>query len=142
MAKSNLVLAEGEELKGVLEGEMYATSLNPLVNFFLTIWGFLCRLVGVKRSSQVTVTNRRIVIEEKRTVFFCCPNSAGFRTILPQGVASVTYRFQATFLCCFLRKYTLELLETSGQTTGYYIKGGQKAASDMANMMVQAIIRN
>ncbi len=141
MAKSDLILQDGEQLCGVVEGEMFAIYTNPIMNFFATIGKVIGRILGRNVTGQITVTNRRIVLEIHKTICWFFPNSASFKTILPQGVASVEYSFMATLCGCLLKKYVVTVAETSGQSTSLVVKGGARAASDFANLIIATIAR-
>ena len=70
MAQSDLILQDGEALLGVVEGEMFAVYTNPLMNFFATIMKIISRILGSNTTGQITVTDRRIVLEIHKTVFW------------------------------------------------------------------------
>ena len=141
MAKSDLILQDGEALLGVVEGEMFAVYTNPLMNFFANIVKIISRILGSNTTGQITVTDRRIVLEIHKTVCWVFPSAASFKTILPQGVASVEYAFKATLFGCLLKKYVVSVAETGAESTSLVIKGGAKAASDFANLIIGTLAR-
>ena len=141
MAKSQLILADGEEIKGVLEGELFATSTNPLVNLLMHIWKIILMIFGTKAIAFITVTNRRIVVETCKTSCYVFEAGGSFETILPQGIASISYSFVGTLCGCFLKKYMVEVATNSGRSIATVVKGGKKAASDFANLMIAAVVR-
>ena len=141
MAKSDLILQDGEELRGVLEGELYATSSNPLVNFFMNIVKFISMILGCRATAFITITNKRIVIETKKTSCYVFAAGGTYETILPQGIASISYAFVGTLFGCLLKKYSVEIATNSGRSIATVVKGGRKAASDFANLMIEAVVR-
>lgn len=141
MATSDLTLVDGEEVKAVMRGELFAVSHNPLLNLYLRIIAFLCLLFGWRRTAQITVTNKRLVAESKDRVFWIFPMRAAFRTLLPQAVASVQYAYEATCCCCLCRKYTVTVTQNDGTSFGFVIKGGARVATDFCNLIVNVMTR-
>lgn len=141
MATSDLKLVDGEEVKAVVRAELFTTSKNPFLNILLKIVAFICLVFGVRNTAQLTVTNKRLVCESKNRILWIFPTSATFRTLLPQGVTSVQYAYEATFCCCLCRKYTVSITQVDGTTFGFLIKGGASTATDLCNLIINVMSR-
>jgi len=141
MAKSELILSEGEEVLGVLEGEMFATSTNFVTNIIMQVVKFIYFIFGCRKTAQLTITNKRVVCETHTTVCYVFPSAAYFSTILPHGIASVDYAFQATFLFCLCRKCVVIVTKNSGAADGFIVKAGIKEAARFADLIFKAITR-
>lgn len=141
MATSDLKLIDGEEVKAVVRAALFTTSKNPILNILLKIVAFIYLILGVRCTAQITVTNKRLVCESKKRIFWIFPTSATFRTLLPQGVTSVQYAYEATFCCCLCRKCTVTITQVDGTMFGFLIKGGVKTATDLCNLIVDVMSR-
>jgi hypothetical protein len=141
MAKSELVLSPGEEVKGVLTGEMFAVTPNVLANIVLKIAQFFFFLVGRRVTAQITVTNKRTVYEVRTLILWCCPSAAIFKMMLPNGVVSVEYGYMAMVLGCLCRKYVLTVSMSDGSSVGFVVKGGKKVAAEFCNMIADTLVK-
>ncbi len=141
MATSDLKLIDGEEVKAVMRASIFTRVENPLLNLWLKIVVLLLLLVGYRRTAQITVTNKRLVCESKERILWVFPTAATFRTLLPQGVASVQYAYEATCCWCLCRKYTVSVTQADGTTFGFLIRGGAKVATDFCNLIVNVMTR-
>ena len=133
---SSLVLTENEQINATLQGELFATSTNLLANMFAKIAQFLMFIYGVRMTAQMTVTNKRIVLETKTLVFWVIPQAASFKSIPYNGVASVEYAYQAQCICGLCRKYALTVTQTSGAGFGFFVKGGERVAATITNSII------
>lgn len=133
---SSLVLLENEQINATLQGELFATSTNLLVNIFARIVQFVLFICGVRMTAQLTVTNKRIVLETKTFTFWCIPQAAAFKSIPYNGVASVEYAYQAQCCCGLCRKYALTVTQTSGAGFGFFVKGGESVAATISNAII------
>ena len=133
---SSLVLTENEQINATLQGELFATSTNPIVNILAKIIQFLMFISGVRMTAQLTVTNKRVVLETKTFTFWCIPQAAAFKSIPYNGVASVEYAYQAQCCCGLCRKYALTVTQTSGEGFGFFIKGGESVAATISNTII------
>ena len=137
--KSSLILTEGEEVQAVVTGEMFATSTNLIANAIAKIQQFFGVLLGHRLQGQLTLTNKRVVLETKSLTCWCMPAAATFKSIPYQGVASVEYGFTA--MCSFgmCRKYTLTVTQNSGESFGFVLKGGEAEAGNFTNLIIANI---
>ena len=133
---SSLVLLENEQINATLQGELFATSTNLIANMFAKIAQFLLFIVGVRMTAQLTVTNKRIVLESKTFTLWCIPQAAAFKSIPYNGVASVEYAYQAQCCCGLCRKYALTVTQTSGAGFGFFVKGGESVAATISNAII------
>ena len=137
--KRSLVLVQDEEIQAILEGEMFSTSTNLLLNFVMKIIQFLLFLTGSRTQGQLVVTNKRVVLEVKSLTFWCIPSGAYFTSIPFTGISSVQYGFKAMCVCGLCRKYALTVTPNSGDSIGFYLKGGEAEASSIANAIFSSI---
>lgn len=133
---SSLVLTENEQIKATLQGELFATSTNLIANMFAKIVQFLMFICGVRMTAQMTVTNKRIVLETKTLTFWVIPQAASFKSIPYNGVASVEYAYAAQCICGLCRKYALTVTQTSGAGFGFFVKGGESVAATITNTII------
>lgn len=141
MASTELVLTPGEEVKGILTGEMFATTTNIFVNAVLKVVQFLLFLCGHRVKAQITVTNKRTVFEIRKLVWWCFPTAAVCKMLIPAGVVSVEYGYTAMVLGCLCRKYMLTITQSNGSSVGFVIKGGKKVAADFCNMITETLVK-
>ncbi|WP_461248730.1 hypothetical protein, partial [Treponema sp. R6D11] len=58
---SGIALADGENLVMEIEAELWATSSNPIAQFFGAIQRFFALIFGFKQKGFVVITNKRVV---------------------------------------------------------------------------------
>ena len=133
---SSLVHSENEQITATLKGELFSTSTNLIWNMFAKIYQFIMCIFGYRATAQMTVTNKRVVLEVKSYVLWIFPQSAAFKSIPYNGVASVEYAFEAMLLGCLCRKYALTVTQTSGAGFGFYVQGGEQVASSVCNAII------
>ena len=105
---SDIILMDNEKVVVALETEMYAQSTNIIENIIAKVFGFLARM------GQLTITDRRIILEQHQKFFWCFDTKAVFSTIMPNSIASVDYAFVGQVLC-FCRKYVFSFSTTAGK---------------------------
>lgn len=136
---NQLPLMEGETVVATLETEMYATSSNIIANIFAKIEGVFDALIGAKRRGQLTITDRRLILEQHKKIFWCFDTEATFCTMMPSSIANVNYGFKSQVLCC-CRKYVFEIVPASGDGLSFVLKGGKNQAAEIANAAVHALL--
>lgn len=141
MASSNLELMNDENVVVALQTEMFAQSTNLLANILAKIGGFFMTLCGGKRWGQLTITNRRIVLEQHQRVFWCFDMGAVFSTLMPNAIATVDYSFKGQVLC-FCRKYFFSFTTTSGTGYDFVLKGGKSQAVEITNAALDTLLKN
>ena len=141
MSKSSLVLNEGEELLAVVEGEMWANSSSALANFFAHIKKFIFGFFGYKKTAQLCITNKRIVVESHES-FTCSDLSSSLNTLFPQSIASVDARSAGTCLCgLFCKKHQMVIVQNSGASYGFVLKGGLEEISKTTELILSTLIK-
>lgn len=138
-SESELMLMEGEQIVVALQTEMYAQSTNLIANFIAKIIAFLAKIFGCKVWGQLTITDRRIVMETHKKIFWCFDQGATFSTMMPGSVTSVDYAFAAQFLC-FCRKYIFSITTASGQAYAFVLKGGKNQAIEITNAALSTLL--
>lgn len=141
MAKSSLILFQGEELLAAVEGEMWATSADASTNFVQHIRKAFFGICGYKKTAQLCITNKRLVIESHETCT-CNDISSSFSTLLPQGIASVDATSIGTCccgLCC--KKYQMIIVLNSGVRYGFVLKGGMEEVTKTTELIMNTIMR-
>ena len=133
---SSLVLLANEQINATLKGEPFATSTDLIHNIFAKITKFLMFICGIRMTAQMTVTNKRVVLETKTFTLWCIPRAAAFKSIPYNGVASVEYAYEAQCICGLCRKYALTVTQTSGAGFGFVVKGGEDVAAKISNAII------
>jgi hypothetical protein len=135
---SGIALADGENLVMEIEAELWATSSNPIAQFFGAVQRFFAAIFGVKQKGFVVITNKRVV--EVKTIIRCWCITVGktVKYVLPSSVKEVGYTRKAT--CgCFCPAYYL-YYESFTQSTPILLKGVDEAgALKAANAFYAAI---
>lgn len=140
-SQSELMLVDGESLVASLETEMYAQSTNIIANIIAKIFGFIATILGFKRWGKLTITDRRIVIEQHQKMLYCFDTAATFSTLMPTAITSVDYAFAAQILC-FCRKYLFSISTSSGAVYGFVLKGGKNQAVEITNAALKTLLKN
>ena len=109
---SDIILVDGEKVVVTLQTEMYAQSANIVANIIAKVFGFVSMLLGCKSIGQLTITDRRIILEQHQKIFWCFDTKAAFYTIMPNSIATVDYAFVGQVLC-LCRKYVFSFSTTS-----------------------------
>lgn len=141
MAKSSLILTEGEELLAVVEGDMWANSNNVKDNFMAHIRKVLFGACGYKKTAQICITNKRLAIESHETCI-CSDISSSFCTLMPQSVASVDVISIGTGcfgLCC--KKHQMTIVQNSGASYGFVLKGGMEEVSKTCELVLNVLMK-
>ena len=139
MSKTSLVLFEGEELLAVVEGEMWAKTDDAMENFVEQIRKTFFGIFGYKKTAQLCITNRRIVIEQHRSCT-CTDMGSIFTTLLPQSIASVDSASMGTCccgLCC--KKYEMHIVQNSGAFYGFVLKGGPQEITKTMELVMKIV---
>lgn len=140
-SKSELVLLDGETMQATLQTEMYAQSTNIIANIIAKILGFIAMVLGGKKWGQVTITDKRVVIEVHQKMFWCFDSGATFSTLMPNSISSVDYAFAAQILC-FCRKYLFSITTASGARYAFVLKGGKSQAIEITNAALNTLLKN
>ena len=125
----------------VVEGEMWANSGNAMDNFNAHIRKFLFGICGYKKTAQLCITNKRIVVESHETCT-CNDISSEFCTLLPQSVASIDSVSVGTGccgLCC--KKHSLVIVQNSGTSYGFVLKGGKEEVAKTSELIMNVLVR-
>lgn len=141
MAKSDLMLIAGESVVSIVAAEMNATSTNFTENINALLKATLGRFIGISEKGQLTITNKRVVLERKSNVLWCCTTKGVFETILPNACAGVAYGYKGTFLGIFVKKYFVQIKTTGGDALELYPKGGKKATVEICNMLTNVLVK-
>ena len=138
---SDVILIDGEKVVVALQTEMYAQSANLIENILAKIFGIFAKILGVKRTGQLTITDRRIILEQHQKIFWCFDTKAVFSTMMPNAIASVDYAFVGQVLC-FCRKYVFSFTTTSGRGYEFVLKGGKSQATEITNAALNTLLKN
>ena len=138
---SDVILIDGEKVVVALQTEMYAQSTNIIENIVGKIFGIFAKFLGVKKSGQLTITDRRIILELHQKIFWCFDTKATFSTLMPHNIASVDYGFVGQILC-LCRKYVFSFMTTSGQGYAFVLKGGKSQATEITNAVLNTLLKN
>ncbi len=138
---ANIMLMEDEKVVVALQTEMYAQSTNIIENIVAKVFGGIAKILGFKRIGQLTITNRRIGLEQHQKLFWCFDTKAVFSTIMPNSIASVDYAFTGQVLC-LCRKYVFSFKTTSGAGYEFVLKGGASQAKEITNAALDTLLRN
>lgn len=140
MAKTELELIPNEEIQSIVKGKIFATTDNVFLNFLLQIKRVLLMIVGIHETASLIVTNKRLVLERRSLVLWCCPSAASFQVFCPNGIARVGYSYEALICFCLCRKYLVSFALSSGEGYSMVLKGGSKQASELANKILDVVI--
>ncbi len=140
-SQSELILLEGEAVTSALQTEMYAQSTNIIANIIAKIIGIIAAIFGVKRWGQLTITNKRVVIETHQKIFWCFDTGATFSTLMPSSISSVDYAFVGQMLC-LCRKYLFTITTASGNCYAFVLKGGRNQAIEVTNAALNTLLNN
>lgn len=138
---SDIILMDGEKVVVALQTEMYAQSTNIIENIIAKVFGIVAKFLGVKRMGQLTITDRRLILEQHQKIFWCFDTKAVFSTIMPNAIASVDYAFVGQILC-LCRKYVFSFTTTSGAGYEFVLKGGASQASEITNAALNTLLKN
>lgn len=138
---SDVILIDGEQVVVALQTEMYAQSTNIIENILAKVFGIVAKILGVKRTGQLTITDRRIILEQHQRIFWCFDTKAVFSTMMPNAIASVDYAFVGQVLC-FCRKYVFSFTTTSGHGYEFVLKGGKSQATEITNAALNTLLKN
>lgn len=141
MASSDIALMDGEKVVVALQTEMYAQSTNIIENIIAKIFGIISMFLGIKRTGQLTITDKRIVLEQHQRIFWCFDTAAIYSTLMPNSIANVDYAFKGQILC-FCRKYVFSFRTTSGVGYEFVLKGGRSQAMEITNAALDALLKN
>lgn len=141
MASSELSMIGDEKVVVTLQTEMYAQSNNIIKNFFAKFFGIFATLFGVKRTGQLTITTKRIVLEQHQRLFWCFDTAAIYSTLMPNSIANVDYAFKGQILCC-CRKYMFSFTTSSGAGYEFVLKGGKNQAIEITNAALNTLLIN
>ena len=141
MASSDLAMIGDEKVVVALQTEMYAQSSNIIENILARIFGIFATLFGVKRTGQLTITDKRIVLEQHQRIFWCFDTAAIYSTLMPNSIANVDYAFKGQILCC-CRKYVFSFTTTSGAGYEFVLKGGKNQAMEITNAALNTLLKN
>lgn len=140
-SKSDLLLMDGEVVVAALQTEMYAQSTNIIANIVARILGIFATIFGVKKWGQLTITDRRIVLEVHQKIFWCFDTGASFSTMMPNTISTVDYAFVGQVLC-FCRKYVFSITTASGNGYVFVLKGGKNQAVEITNATLNTLLKN
>ena len=140
-SKSELLLMDGEIVTAALQTEMYAQSTNIIANIIARIIGFVAMIFGAKKWGQLTITDRRIVLEVHQKIFWCFDSGASFSTLMPNSISNVDYAFAGQVLC-FCRKYIFSITTSSGNGYAFVLKGGKNQAIEITNAALSVLLKN
>lgn len=140
-SKSELLLMDGETVMAALQTEMYAQSTNIVLNILARIFGIFATILGAKRWGQLTITDKRLVLEIHQKIFWCFDFRASFSTLMPNSISSVDYAFAGQVLC-FCRKYIFSITTASGNGYAFVLKGGKNQAIEITNAALNTLLKN
>lgn len=138
---TQLALMEGETPVVSLQTEMYAQYTNLFANIIAKIFQLFAIIFGCKEWGQLTITNKRIVIEKHSKIFWAFDKGAVFSTLMPHTIANVDYAFKGQ-ICCFCPKYFFTISLSSGTTYGFVLTGGKNQAIEITNAAVSTLLSN
>ena len=140
-SKSELLLLDGETVVAALQTEMYAQSTNIIANIIAKIFGIIETILGGKKWGQLTITDKRVVLESHQKMFWCFDVGASFSTLMPNSISSVDYGFSSQVLC-FCRKYMFSITTASGNVYAFVLKGGRSQAIEITNATLNTLLKN
>lgn len=130
---------ENEKVIAELEGELWASSSNPISRFFGLILKILFFIFGFRQSAYLLLTSNRIIFYKKMVGFWFFPIQVENFSLLPQALSSVGYIRKGSFFGCFCPTYYLQILQNNGSETLIQIKGATETeAMKYANVMYGA----
>ncbi|GEM_PF-6559485 len=141
MASSDIALIGDEKVVVTLQTEMYAQSDNIIENMIAKLYGFLAKVSGIKMTGQLTITDKRIVLEQHQRIFWCFDTAAVYSTLMPNSISNVDYAFKGQILC-FCRKYVFSFTTTSGKGYEFVLKGGKSQAIEITNAALNTLLKN
>lgn len=141
MASSDVVLIGDEKVIVSLKTEMYAITTNVFLNFFAQIVAVVSKILGCQMVGQLTITDKRVIIEKHQRMFWVFDSAAVYSTLMPTAIATVDYAFVGQVLC-FCRKYMLTITTSSALAYAFVIKGGKNQASEIANTVLSTLLKN
>ena len=120
--KSGIVLSEGEEVILDLEAELWASSSNPIAQFFGSILRIIYMILGCTRKGYIVLTNERLVEIAQTRLCYVFNSSKAVKYVLPASIKEVGYTKEATCCGCFCQAYTL-YYDAFTQRTAILLKG-------------------
>jgi hypothetical protein len=121
------MLAEDEKLVMEIEAELWATSSNPIAQFFGAINKVIAMILGFRKRGYLVITDKRVVEVSTQISCWCITTGQQIKYVLPSSIKEIGYTRAATF-CCLCPAYHL-YYESFTQRTSVLLKGGDEAAA-------------
>ncbi len=136
--ESNLMLIDNEHVVLTLQREMSANAGGN--GFFAKLKKWFDKIRGVRYLGMLTITNRRLVFEYQKKVFWCVDSEASHTTLLPHSISSVESSFAATKCMCYARQYMFSFTTCAGKT---YTFGNldETQAKEITNAALNALLK-
>lgn len=135
--KCNIIPMADESVIAEIEGEMWANSPNPIERLFAPVTRFFAKLIGIRKTGSLVLTDQRIIFARREVVFWFITKASVAKSVLPQGLSSVGYIRKGIFARCWL-----QLVTVAGEVIDIQLKGAnEKQAAEYANVMYNAISR-
>lgn len=115
------MLMDGESLVMEIEADLWATSSNPIAQFFGTVSKNIAAIFGYRRTGFVVVTNRRVVEVTKVITCYVIGCGKEVKYLLPSSLKEVGFSRKPTFFC-FCPAFRL-YYESFTQRTQLLLKG-------------------
>ena len=136
---SGLILAENEKLVMEIEAELWASSANPLAQFFGKIRRIVAMILGFRRRGFLVITDKRVVEVSTQIACWCITTGRQVKYVMPSSIKEVGYN-RAASCCCFCPVYNL-YYESVTQRTSIQLKSGDETeALKAANAFYAAIV--
>ena len=140
--KSGIILKEGEEIILELEAELWASSSNPIAQFFGSILRIIYMILGCNRRGYIVMTNQRLVEVAQTRLCYVFNSAKAVKYVLPSSIKEVGYTKEATFCGCFCQAYSL-YYDAFTQRTAILLKGedevgAQRIVDEFYNFIVIA----
>jgi len=137
--KSGVMLAENEKLVMEIEAELWATSSNPVAQFFGAIRRVIALIFGFKKKGFLVITDKRVVEVTTQIHCWCITVGRQVKYVLPSSVKEIGYTRKAT--CgCFCPAYYL-YYESFTQTTKVQLKDADESGALKATDAFYAAIK-
>jgi len=119
---ASIEMLEGEKIIWENDADQWFVSSNLLVKILATIGKFFSFICGIRKKGHVIVTNKRLVYKSNGYFLWCIQNSTNIDSIYLNHIASLSYGYEASFLC-FCKSKVVKIFSTGSFNTQFVFKG-------------------
>lgn len=136
---ASLEMMEGEKIIWENDADQWFVSSNLMVKILANIGKFLSLLVGVRKKGHVVFTNKRLVYKANGYFLWCIQNSSNIDSIYMKHISSMSYGYEASFLC-FMKSKVIKVFSTGSFNTQFVFKGISEQDLERRVVEISALI--